>query len=363
MIKTLNGIRFFLFICILLTHIKYMICATPIGLKYFNIVKNSGEFAVTFFFILSGFCIAQGYSEKFSTCTKSKLSHFYKKRFLKSYPLYFITGILMLLFFHILNAPSLIQNFIVLYIPMISSWTNVQYSGGNEAAWFIQVIFLCYLFTPLLLSKLSKIKNSKSLYVIALFLLITLAIICHITKILNLQNAHYNYLYHFPPIRMIHYILGIIIGIIYKKHLNIIFKDFHPKAIIISILDIFIVTSIIYALITLPKHFITTNIIFVPIIILSIFYLSLINSGLLYQILTSKVAQSLGNISLECYLIHYFIVQICSATFFPTFNSNIGIIYYILVMLGTTILVSYMYSDFKQKHTKVLIKLVNKIIK
>ena len=209
-ILSLNGIRFYLFLLILATHYKYIIEDTPIGKTLYSYL-NQGCFAVLFFFILSGFCIALGYSKTFDTIDKMSYFSFIKKRIIKIYPLYIITGLIMLFLAYLPRNIDWIWAFIFLYIPMISPYTHFPDGGGNGAGWFLSALFLCYLCTPFIINFLKK----QNLLKCMLITYVCIVFLSLIPILIPALSQYTNFMYKFPPIRVFHYTFGLILGMMY----------------------------------------------------------------------------------------------------------------------------------------------------
>ena len=346
-IDSLNGLRFFLFLFIFLHHIYLSI---DYQLLYFpgvsSILRQFGNFAVTFFFILSGFCISLGYSDKFMNFDKDSILQFLKRRFIKIYPLYLLTGIICLIY---IICTVGIQQLLVfpIYILMLQSWTTHITCAGNGAAWFIADIFFCYLLTPFVfyIKNHCKIcKNNVILYFIILLLLIGISFILFFIKA---PNSFYEYLYHFPILRFLQYLLGIILGYIYINNSAILNKINNIPNYILFIADsllIILIHYVIYIKIGFADLiFIKTQILFIPLISISLLYISTVKKGIFNYIFTYPLICKLGSISFEAYLIHYVFITIFSSNL-KNIQSFFDILWVTILILLLTIILSNLYK-------------------
>lgn len=164
MINALTSVRFYLFLSIFVSHF-FFIKKSQIGNFLFENFLYNGNFAVTFFFILSGFCIALGYSDKFQVLDFDKIKNFIMKRIMKLYPLYILTGFIGLIIAIVTKKVLWVKlcEFIFLYMTMIQSFLK-NYSMFNSVAWFVSAIFLCYLLTPFAFYLMEKLSKLKSIY-------------------------------------------------------------------------------------------------------------------------------------------------------------------------------------------------------
>ena len=341
-IKGLNGLRFILFVFIFAHHFYLF---TDYSYFYnFNLnrfLDQVGNFAVTYFFMLSGFCIALGYSDKFSILHFKNYFEFIKKRFFKLYPLYIITGIICLLYFCSVYGIKKIFSF-TLYFLMLQPWTVHITSGGNACAWFIAVIFFCYLITPFVLHfqyKFRQMNNSLYYYFYCFLFLILLTVL--LIKC-NFNADFYEYLYHFPLIRFLQYILGIQLGVIYIKNISFLNNMNKLNIKILFCIESIAVLFMPYAIMMNYKQpeniFFKTQILYLPLISLCTLYIANIKKSLLIYILESKIFHFLGSISFETYLIHYPLLIISNSILKQPHSILIALFLCITILLLTIIL-------------------------
>lgn len=351
MINSLTSIRFYLFLTIFVSHF-FFLKKSLIGDFLFENFFYNGNFAVTFFFILSGFCIAIGYYDKFPVLDYEKIKNFIITRIIKIYPLYFITGFIGLII-TIVNKKVLfikICEFIFLYTPMIQSFFK-NYFMFNSVAWFISAIFLCYLFTPFVFYFLQKEKKLKLIYSFIWILLIILSTLLS-PPFLNIK--FYTYFYHFPIIRFLQYCCGIIVGIYYKNNLLKI-NCFKTQKYLKNFLDICLIIFLgilyLFSFKMKPYELIFTQLIYIPIFSFVILYLCNSTLSILNKFLNNNVNIFLGSISMECYLIHNLLIILFNKQLVKILPidslSNIFIIC-LIFLLGTIIIsliFKFLYSN------------------
>ena len=347
MIKTLSGIRFFLFLIIFIRHFDYINQTHSILPNYHTL--HFVFFAVSCFFILSGFCIALGYFEKFKKLSKETLIDFYKKRLIKLYPLYFLTGLIFCIFWFIPKDFDWLWKFLFLYVPMLSPWSKYNAHGGNPVGWFIGALFFCYLIIPFVSNLLSKLTDTKKGWIIYSFAFWLISVVL----ILLFSKENYSYFYHFPILRLFEFLCGFSLGCIFKN-VNLILKINHTKQ---SILDIFIIAticSLIYFVGKFDSWHTTTvldYLLYIPLSCLLLIYISNIKSGFLFKVLENKITIFLANISLEMYLIHYIFIQFSSI--YITISTKLETFICFIVLLGLTIIVSLLCQKLQLKIEKL----------
>ena len=89
-ISSFNGLRFYFSLLIFLNHLTFL-KQDPYLESIYEGYFHGGGYCVLFFFLLSGFCFALGYVDKFEIVTFDKWLNFIKNRLKKIYPLYMLT--------------------------------------------------------------------------------------------------------------------------------------------------------------------------------------------------------------------------------------------------------------------------------
>lgn len=308
---------------------------------------------MTFFFILSGFCIALGYSDKFQVLDFDKIKTFIMKRIIKIYPLYILTGFIGLIIAIVTKKVLWVKlcEFIFLYMTMIQSFLK-NYSMFNSVAWFVSAIFLCYLLTPFVFYFLKKMAKVKSYLSIWIFLIIVSVLLS--PPFLDIK--FYSYFYHFPPIRFLQYFSGILVGIFYKDYLvkvDIFESKKHLKNFLDVVLIVFLVGLYLFSFKMKPYELIFTQVVYIPVFSFSILYLCSRTSSILNEFLNNKVNIFLGSISMECYLIHNLLIILFSKYLVKILpiNSICNIFFVATILLFGTIILSLI---FKKLYSKVL---------
>ncbi len=102
--KNLDGLRFLAAFAVLLGHSQtilfkgYNELGYELGIRVYSPFANKlGTFGVDFFFVLSGFLISYLLMKEIEETQTVKVRHFYMRRFLRIWPLYFTVGIIYIL--------------------------------------------------------------------------------------------------------------------------------------------------------------------------------------------------------------------------------------------------------------------------
>ncbi len=173
--ENLDALRFFAFLSVFISHVALFLGYASSNSSYFEFVKKfflvHGDLGVNFFFVLSGFLITfLLFSEKQKSGHIS-LPHFYLRRILRIWPLYFLTLILgFFVIYPIATNSGIIFPFLTTESYSSLPWyiflgANIKmaFLGAGSAVlavlWSISVEEQFYLLWPAVLSFISKNKN------------------------------------------------------------------------------------------------------------------------------------------------------------------------------------------------------------
>lgn len=244
---TLEWFRFILSLYIVIFH-TFNYNDAP---KFIREIVDTGFFATSSFFILSGFILAHVYLKNKGTETvmlREKSSHFLIKRFANLWPIHIISMVIFILmmmslpFFNISpgDANSSIRYVmfdatdgtpyeelkhymsntelwiaIISNIFMINSW-NPYYMVFNFPTWSISTLFFFYMLFPFIAVKLNRLKRPYFF----LFLLNAAALV-PVSLLLIYTNMGYpeaGFLHRNPIIRLPEFVGGILLCHIYHKN-------------------------------------------------------------------------------------------------------------------------------------------------
>ena len=102
-----------------------------------KMIKEAGYGGVDIFFFLSGLGLAYGWIHK-----RQRLGHFYKRRFLRIIPTYWMIVFVYFIFFEMKGSP---WDAIYLFKMLTGVGTLVY---GANFYWFVPAIVICYIFFP-----------------------------------------------------------------------------------------------------------------------------------------------------------------------------------------------------------------------
>jgi len=356
--KGLNAMRFFAAYFVVLHH------AEQIRLKYemfnwkFFSIFNNGGFAVTFFFVLSGFLITYLLMKEIKQRKDVAVKKFYVRRILRIWPLYFL-----LVFIGTLAMPYLLQviysqydmpyNFhqVILYFLFFTPFMVNIIFGHHllEPLWSIGVEELFYLIWAPLVKFLKNHILAILLSVIALKILLLTFIQCsesihpYMVKVVQMLQFEAMAIGGLAAYIIFHYKKDISKTILFSKPVQILF--FAVIFLRLMFAGILTENTIIFRFLFNTPIF--SNILFIVSFAWLIVNTSL-NSHSLLQ-LNNKVLNFLGEISYGIYMYHMLIIFGTVLFLKNILNSMNGMvssaIFYVIITIGV-IFISYLSKKY-----------------
>lgn len=179
--------------------------------NFFPVVPllSSGQTAVSYFFVLSGFVMALAY---FRPGRKLDLRSYFIARFSRIYPIYLISFLLTALFYLELMArmkwPKILAN-IFLY----QAWIPQYSQSFNMAAWSLSVEAFFYIIFPLLAIFLSRFSPRQIINFSVMFW--ALGQVLHSVLYIRMMPEGHLFLNYFPLFHFSSFLLGMAGGIWY----------------------------------------------------------------------------------------------------------------------------------------------------
>src|SRR5574344_333825 len=223
-----NAIDFLRIMAMLFVVILHVTIGLTTGAKE-ELISTFGIFAyfpawagVWIFFFISAYLNISGFlSGKYEFSLKGILT-FYKKRFLKLYPLYILYFIFCLFAF---NYPDLLNNPEVILRVIFLQYNGIPGINYFGSAWFVSTICQFYLLCPLFAYVIKKIATNKNR---SLLLFFFVACIGLLVRLILVKNGVEFYTYIYTPIYGnidIFFCGGLLIQIIkYKDGKNLLFN-------------------------------------------------------------------------------------------------------------------------------------------
>ncbi|MFI7060433.1 acyltransferase family protein [Kribbella sp. NPDC050124] len=182
-VESLTGLRWWAAFFVFAHHMTNL---APLPIYKFLKYGTSG---VTFFFVLSGFVLT------WSAQPGTKIRTFYRRRFARIFPLYFLTLIAAIFVFYRFDPPTGMSwikpvsvTVLVLSAFLLQGWSNnpVVLYGGNPAGWTLSVEAFFYAYFPFVWRATKKLKVAGGL------------ILC--VAVIVLGGAYRLALFHYPDV-------------------------------------------------------------------------------------------------------------------------------------------------------------------
>ena len=278
---------------------------------------QNGPFWVFFFFLLSGFLLTYVYSNK-----EFNMLHFYKTRFFKFYPVYFLSLILLLK----------IRFNILYHVFLIQSWIFKRPMNYNSSAWYLSTLVFLLLLFPLFLYFS---KNKYFSWFVICINLYTYYFYNYMLKF-SFNNESIHELINYNPLM---YIGTFTLGMLTYN----IIKNFKSKKLYSLFILLYI--GFLFIFVQYQKFkFYNSSVValsFVPLIVLLF-----LDEGFFSKFLGNKFFVYLGSLSYSIYILHVPLYII-----FKKFNNEITIdlqflIYFILVFIISNLTKYFMENKY-----------------
>lgn len=325
-IVSLNGLRFFMIMVIVLIHFEEFVKNIPVfGNLFSNYFLPLGFFATNFFFVLSGFgmmlsSLNSTPDDQLKICSIKESIKYGIKHVKKIYPVYIFTVLYGLIWVFIITAYTneLSKSFylhevinFLSHVFLVQSATGMSFFTHhyNGVTWFLSALFCIYIISPYLIYFLRK--TAKSIFIdivyfcLELFFIVFTAVVFFkveksFTGIKGIPNV--DILVYASPYRRVFYVLaGMSIGKIFvqiKEKISTI-----NKATIFEILAVAL--TVIYSV--FRKKISDNNIVYLfDVIVLSFsVFIFAFDEGLISKFLSRPNIQKLGNMAMYMFLLHY----------------------------------------------------------
>lgn len=320
-------------------------------------IRDFGQWAVSIFFVLSGFLMTYTYWDEAPCPTITNSFIFSIRKIKKLYLLHIITLLFAILFRLINNNDSLLTVMLDkstwLNITLLQAWIpiNTFYFSLNGVAWYLSACVLLYFSFPFIINY---IKNNSFRRI-----LLTLILVYSAQTILGYFAAHISFFedtfehftrwvtYICPLYRCGDFYIGCVTGYIFiNKHVKL-------KTGQSTVIEIFALLAILFSEYIyesqrsfLGKEAFRYTILFTPSSVLLI-YIFALGSGYISKLLTKKPLIFIGNISGYAFLIHMVVLKFIKLIYRNIYSTEINkYLLFIITFTITVILsVAYLHAD------------------
>lgn len=303
-----------------------------------NFIFHNADVCVSYFFILSGFVMMLAYGNK----QVISVADYFRNRFARIYPLYFLTILLMFLLQLRSKNVDLLGLFLEVF--MIQTWIPYQNSFLNPPGWSLSVEFVFYAIFPFVLNNLFKKMTFKRicLYII-LFWILNQAIQLFFSFYGNNELVSIN---GNPLLHLNEFLIGNLAGFYYIKNLS---QKKGNYDLVILMLAGLVILALKFSL-GINFHNGLLAVLFVPLIILFS-----LNNGYITMLFNKKPFVFLGEISFGIYILQHPVYSIISAySINKYFHINdVTVVFFMrLVLLIIVSSMAYIYIE-KPLHDRI----------
>ena len=260
------------------------------------VAASLGDYGVSFFFMLSGFVLANAYAGR-----DIRFGKFMKGRLVKLYPVYLLTLVLAVALqpartFSYPLAP-------VLDLLMLQSWVPNPdiYFSGNAVSWFISTLLFCYvMFVPGM--KLRR-RSPRTFHCLSALVLTGYFILVPFIP----EARATSLIYVFPPMQVPAFLLGILAYEVHEKVKETVARS----AAALQVLCIIAIALQIYFYDRIAENYALASYWWaVDFVTIVAFAVQGERRDFMSRVMDSKVLQRLGEVSFIFYLFHTLIIHV-----------------------------------------------------
>ncbi|MGN1026060.1 MAG: acyltransferase family protein, partial [Faecousia sp.] len=267
------------------------------------------------------------------------------RKLAKLYPLYFFTTMYTFLYYDLseltaLTALSTFPKQLVRNLLLIQAWFSEGYFSYNGVGWFLSALLFLSLFNLPVIYLLNKINRRPKGRVLLLgglgAVLFLTAVYCYLTR--NLDLDYWQYI--FPPARLGEYLSGMLLGILLRS-LKPYLKPGKGMRLVFTALEIAALCCW-FVMLSHPGGSWRSRIftwLLPNVCLLSVFTCGM---GGISSLFRWKPLVRLGDVSFECYLLHYVIVMQYTLSHGDQEFSGMGKTAVFLYCLGLTLLLAFL---------------------
>jgi len=274
-----------------------------------DLFPAGGTTGVAFFFLLGGFAMALGYSEKVLS-PDFKYGGYFWKRATKFYPIHWLLLFMFLILNILCSVPVGLKTFVPNFL-LIQSFIPDRdfFYAYNSPSWYLcDTLFFAAIF-PFIIRGINKLKNSLWFRLLAILLFVTYVVV----EVSVPEEQKLAIIYINPLLRAFDYLVGIAAGLWLLHYLKKGRTYIKKSMIIIGlVLSALLLTGVI----ALPAEArLYSSVYWIPIVGLLIFTALLSTVGGGSRFLKSKLLVSFGEVSFAFYMIHSFCIDIVRVAF------------------------------------------------
>ncbi len=303
-------------------------------------VVSNGFQAVSFFYVLSGFIMAYLYYSSFLD-NQFQLFKFWKARFARIYPAYFVALLFCFLFYLYWGTDLRLVDSIVELL-CLQTWKCSSFPGYNYPDWSISVEFFFYLIFPFVIKKFVFLSTK----LIALIVLVFWFTTQYLYNVIDLDSQ--KIFEDFPLFHVSSFIFGVFGGVLFFRYNSFLIN--------LNFVKIFS-TLIAISGILFTCHFlfgVKENIGFYSPVFLLLIFVFVLDRTYFSVLFANRFADYLGEISYSIYIFQY-PVYILAKIFANKLHINVDSLFFLFSFVCLLIGVSMLTHKFIEKKIRKLI--------
>lgn len=242
-----------------------------IVLHHLNLYEGGGTLGVAFFFMLGGFALSLGYYDK--VC-KSEFSFFqyFRRRCEKFFPLHWLCllAILSLSLWSIIKGIGNISDTILTLIPnalLLQSLIPIKsvYFSFNAVSWYLSATMILSILFPCIVKGLNKLSDRSKIVTLIIILSAYFILVCSCP----IEYRH-PILYINPFVRVVDFIIGIYLFLLYRKIATYEQAIGYPNRLIVVISLMMIILATVTSIIASKDTVLITAVYWLPLSVLII---------------------------------------------------------------------------------------------
>lgn len=347
-IGSIQALRFVFCMLIFTLHFRGMIIKT-------DVFTFGGDAGVSFFFILSGFVLCLGCGRRVEEKRFGELP-FLRSRLRKLYPLH-LFAMLTAVAFSLYLSETFRPGAFMAQLFLVQSWfmSRSMLLYGNGVSWFLGPLFLCYALFPWLYRNIVVRHCSYRPFIVISLLYVACYSIVATVPDRIIDDA----LYSFPPLRIADFVVGMLAYVAYRSEWAKKFSVFmRSKGMTVhtmyDMLCVAVVVATYFAYQYLPSWFRFSMLYWIPFsLVICYFALTDGGAGLVGRLFCSRLAQWLGSISFEIYMLHIIAITISSFLYGHIMGYNgISVPVLTAISLMATIFMAAIAKSIEQRFNK-----------
>lgn len=295
----IDTLRLVAMICVFCTHCFMLKNTGQFGNEIYEKYFVFGGHAVEFFIMLSGFLAAYTF-KPFDTSDRRQYKEYIKHKALRLFPLHWVCMLLFLPLTYCFFGEGKLLRALIPTALLLQSVAPGLSEPINGASWTLSVLFVLFLFTPLMMRWIGRFRSLKVCLALIILSLLLENVFYSGHEALSADNLWL--FYNSPHSRILNFFEGLMLG-----H---IVRTFQPSRFFVryaSVLEILTISVFLYAVTTF-RGMSFCILFYGP--MLFMIYIMFLGNGIVSSVLAHRVLRPFSKLAFSFYMIHYLFIGI-----------------------------------------------------